>query len=126
MLNRGFEYRERLGSQAKGRTVLAYLTDRYRHSSEGEWRRRIESGQVLVAGVPAAALRELASGETLVFRRPPWQEPSAPTSFAVLYRDDDVLAVAKPAGLPTLPGGGFLENTLLARVKRLEPRASPL
>lgn len=125
-LNQGFRYRERLRESAQGRTVLAYLSERYRHSSPLEWQRRIEAGLVLVEGTPAAPDRKLASGEWLVWNRPPWREPHAPTSFAVLYEDEDVLAVAKPVGLPTLPGGSFLENTLLARVRRRYPSASPL
>jgi 23S rRNA pseudouridine1911/1915/1917 synthase len=102
------------------------MSERYRHSSPDEWRRRIESGLVLVEGAPARADHALAAGESLVWSRPPWREPHAPTSFAVLYEDDDVLGVAKPAGLPTLPGGSFLENTLLARVRRRYQGASPL
>ncbi len=125
-LNRGFRYRERLGESAHGRTLLVYLSERYRHSSPLEWQRRIEGGLVLVEGAPARADRALAAGESLVWNRPPWREPHAPTSFAVLYEDGDVLGVAKPAGLPTLPGGSFLENTLLARVRRRYKGASPL
>jgi len=125
-LNRGFRYRERLGESAQGRTLLGYLSERYRHSSPLEWQRRIEGGLVLVEGAPARADTALAAGESLVWNRPPWREPHAPTSFAVLYEDEDVLGVAKPAGLPTLPGGSFLENTLLARVGRRYPNASPL
>lgn len=125
-LNRGFRYRERLGESAQGRTLLAYLSERYRHSSTLEWQGRIDGGLVLVDGVPAPADRTLAAGESLVWNRPAWQEPEAPTSFALLYEDEDVLGVAKPAGLPTLPGGSFLENTLLARVRRRYPGASPL
>ena len=48
-----------------------------------------------------------------------------PLSFAVLYEDDDLVAVAKPSGLPTVPAGGFLEHTLLARVRRRYPDAAP-
>lgn len=125
-LNGGFRYRERLPEAAQGRTLLGYLSERYRHSSILEWQRRIESGLVLVEGEPASADRALAAGESLVWNRPPWQEPTAPVSFAVLYEDEDVLGVAKPAGLPTIPGGSFLENTLLARVRRRYPKASPL
>ncbi len=124
--NRGFVYRERLGASSTGRTVISYLSARYRHSTEEEWRRRIESGLVLVEGRPAEPSRELVPGERLVWRRPPWEEPEAPTSFAVVYRDRDLLAVAKPAGLPTMPGAGFLERTLLARVRSFDPSASPL
>jgi len=38
----------------------------------------------------------------------------------------NLLAVAKPSGLPTLPGGGFLEHTLLARVRLRAASASPV
>jgi 23S rRNA pseudouridine1911/1915/1917 synthase len=47
-------------------------------------------------------------------------------SFAVLYEDEDLLAVAKPAGLPTLPGANFLNNTLLHLVRAYAPDATPL
>ncbi|NIR58870.1 MAG: RNA pseudouridine synthase, partial [Gammaproteobacteria bacterium] len=33
---------------------------------------------------------------------------------------------SKPAGLPTLPGAGFLERTLLHRVRCLDPEAVPM
>jgi len=36
------------------------------------------------------------------------------------------LAVNKPGGLPTLPGGGFMENTLLRLVQKQDPNANPV
>jgi 23S rRNA pseudouridine1911/1915/1917 synthase len=46
---------------------------------------------------------------------------------AILFEDAALLAVAKPSGLPTLPGGGdFLDHTLLALVRRRHPEASPM
>jgi 23S rRNA pseudouridine1911/1915/1917 synthase len=36
------------------------------------------------------------------------------------------LAVNKPGGLPTLPGGGFMENTLLHLVQKQFPNANPV
>jgi 23S rRNA pseudouridine1911/1915/1917 synthase len=36
------------------------------------------------------------------------------------------LAVNKPGGLPTLPGGGFMENTLLRLVQKPNPNANPV
>jgi 23S rRNA pseudouridine1911/1915/1917 synthase len=41
----------------------------------------------------------------------------------VLYEDDDLIAVSKPAGLPTLPGANFLQHTLLHQVRRVAPEA---
>jgi 23S rRNA pseudouridine1911/1915/1917 synthase len=43
-----------------------------------------------------------------------------------VYQDHLLVAVAKPRGLPTLPGGGFLETTLLAQVRARFPEASPM
>jgi 23S rRNA pseudouridine1911/1915/1917 synthase len=68
----------------------------------------------------------LRPGQSLVWRRPPWEEPAVPLGFAILYRDDHLLAVAKPRGLPSVPNGGFLEHTLLSRVRRLYPEAVPM
>jgi 23S rRNA pseudouridine1911/1915/1917 synthase len=125
-VNEGFDYRERIGAEADGEPLLAYLTRRYRHSSAAEWTERIESGRVLLDSTPGRPDSVLRQGQILVWRRPAWTEPDAPTSFAVLYEDEDLLAVAKPAGLPTLPGGGFLNATLLHRVRVYAPGASPL
>lgn len=124
--NRGYDYRERLGAEAEGDALLDYLARRYRHSSAAEWKTRIESGRVLIDSRPARVDSVIRRGQILVWRRPPWSEPDAPASFAVLHEDEELLAVAKPAGLPTLPGGGFLSATLLHQVRARAADAVPL
>lgn len=64
--------------------------------------------------------------QTLIWNRPPWIEPDAPQHFGVLFEDPHLLAVNKPSGLPTLPAGGFLENTLLRLVQEQIPNANPV
>jgi 23S rRNA pseudouridine1911/1915/1917 synthase len=125
-LNEGCEYRERLGPDADSRMLLDYLSTRYRHSSSAEWATRIASGHVLIDDLPAHADSILREGCKLVWQRPPWIEPDAPKSFSILYEDDDVIAVNKPAGLPTLPGANFLQSTLLYLVRSYAPDAAPL
>lgn len=125
-LNDGCEYREQLGAEANAHTVLAYLSRRYRHSTPAEWAARIAAGEVRVNAQIAHAETILHAGHTLVWHRPAWQEPDAPLAFAVLYEDADLLAVAKPAGLPTLPGANYLQATLLYQVQQTYPDASPL
>jgi 23S rRNA pseudouridine1911/1915/1917 synthase len=100
---------------------------RYPHSTEAEWRQRIEAGQVLLNGNPALPGDVLTRGDALIYHRLPWDEPAAPTDFATLFEDDDVLVLDKPSGLPVLPGGLFLENTLLHLVReRRGAGCSPL
>jgi 23S rRNA pseudouridine1911/1915/1917 synthase len=127
VLNSGFEFRKRLGADAVGLKVIDYLTQCYSGFTQGEWLHRIESGRVLLDGIPSSPDEILRPGRILSWMRPPWEEPETPVSFAILYRDEHLLGVAKPAGLPTVPGGGsFMENTLLYLVRRHFPTANPL
>ena len=125
-LNRGFAYVETVARRDAGRTVLAHLTDRYRHTDGSAWEERIRAGLVLLDGSPAAPDATLRPGQTLTWMRPPWREPEAPLDWALLYEDVDLVVVAKPSGLPTLPGAGYLEHTLLALVRKRYPEAAPL
>jgi 23S rRNA pseudouridine1911/1915/1917 synthase len=125
-MNRGFTYRARVGEADAGTSLLDHLARRYRHSTRDAWRERIDSGAVQVDGRRSGAAVILRAGQEVTWVRPGWVEPEAPLAWALLHRDAALLAVAKPAGLPTLPGGGYLENTLLERVRRLHPEASPV
>jgi 23S rRNA pseudouridine1911/1915/1917 synthase len=68
----------------------------------------------------------LLAGQRLSYARPPWQEPDVPLTFEVLYEDAELMVVAKPSGLPVLPGGGFLEHTLLWQLQQRYPQETPL
>ncbi|WP_019586506.1 pseudouridine synthase [Deinococcus apachensis] len=125
-LNDGYTYREELGGRARGLTVLAYLTRRYGHSDEREWQARLDRGEVRLDGEVAHGSEVLRPGQRLEWRRPPWHEEEAPLEYELIYRDAELLAVSKPSGLPTLPGGGFLNHTLLSVVRRNFPEATPL
>lgn len=125
-LNDGYEYRERIGIDADAQTLLAYLSGRYRHSTPAQWAENIAAGLVRIDAQPAHCESVLHRGCELTWQRPPWVEPDAPRSFSVLYEDEDLLAVAKPAGLPTLPGADFLQATLLFQVQRYAPDAAPV
>ena len=125
-MNQGFEYREQVGAEAAGQTVLGYLARRYRHSSQAVWQERIAGGEVRLGSAAAIASDLLRAGQLLVWRRPPWEEPPVPLAFAILYRDQHLLAVAKPRGLPSIPNGGFLTHTLLHLVRQGFPGATPM
>lgn len=124
--NHGFCYHEIIGPDAEDLTLLVYLARRYSHSSPATWAASIASGKVLLDAEPAGPDTLLRRGAELVWQRPPWIEPEAPCCFDLVYEDDDLLAVGKPSGLPTLPGAGFLESTLLHLVQAYSPGAAPL
>jgi 23S rRNA pseudouridine1911/1915/1917 synthase len=126
-MNRGHTYQEQIDRRGAGRAVLAHLSDRFGLATPEVWRERIALGQVRLDDGLATAEAVLRAGQWLRWDRPPWEEPPAPLDAAVLHEDALLLAVAKPRGLPTMPGGGlYLEHTLLAVVRRRAPEASPM
>jgi 23S rRNA pseudouridine1911/1915/1917 synthase len=125
-MNAGFLYRERIDRRGAGQRVVDYLTDRYRHSTRERWMEHLAAGRVTLDGVAARGDELLRKRQRLLYFREPWEEPAAPLTFEVLATGQGWLAIDKPSGLPTLPGGGFLEHTLLHQVRKLHPTASPL
>jgi 23S rRNA pseudouridine1911/1915/1917 synthase len=126
MLNRGYAYTTIISSKDHGQTLLSHLASLYSHSTPQAWQQNLNNGEVTLNGVTATGSESVTTGQTLVWNRPPWIEPDTPQHFEVLFEDPDLLAVNKPSGLPTLPGGGFMENTLLRLVQRQNPNANPV
>ena len=126
MLNRGYAYTTIISSKYHGQALLSHLASLYPHSTPQAWQQKLNNGEVTLNGVPANGSELVASGQTLVWNRPPWFEPDCPRHFEVLFEDPHLLAVNKPSGLPTLPGGGFMENTLLRLVQKQAPGANPV
>ncbi len=116
-LNNGYLYRNQVAPADAGLDVLAYHSKRFTHSSRADWRYRIDGGQVRLNGSVVDSDRILAVGDKLEFYRHPWVEPETPREFRLVYEDEEVLVVDKPAGLQVLPAGLFLNNTLLNLVR---------
>lgn len=118
-LNQGWIYQEQVADNAAGATLLEYYTRRYTHSSPEQWRDRIQLGLVTLDDRTVTDCQTtLKRGQLLAYHRPPWVEPEVPFALSILYEDEELLILHKPAGLPVLPGGGFLENTLWGWLKR--------
>lgn len=126
MRNQGYAYTTIISSRYHGQTLLSHLAALYPHSTPQAWQQKLNNGEVTLNGHIAAGTESVATGQTLVWNRPPWVEPDAPRHFEVLWEDPHLLAVNKPSGLPTLPGGGFMENTLLRLVQSQSPAANPV
>lgn len=113
-LNHGCTYRLQVPPDASGATLVALLAARFTHSTSDVWRARIARGELDLDGRPAVDDATVAVGQVVTWRRPAWDEPDVPLEFDVIHEDAAIVAVSKPAGLPTMPAGGFVEHTLLA------------
>ena len=77
----------------------------------------LERHEILVDGTPVAKSHRLQSGNVVELLSEPAVEvvpqPDPGVSVAVRYEDDDVVVVAKPAGLVVHPGAGHIDGTLV-------------
>lgn len=125
MRNHGCTYHDRVGREDDGATLARFYAARHPHSTEAVWRGRADAGEISRNDRTAGPDERLATGDALAWRRPPWEEPDVPTDWSVAFEDGHLLAVDKPAGLPCLPAGGFLENTLAHLVAAARPGGEP-
>jgi 23S rRNA pseudouridine1911/1915/1917 synthase len=93
--------------------VSAFYATRHRHSERATWLERLAAGEIECNGRRLSGDGPLAAGDRLAWHRPPWREEAVPADWSVVHDDGDLLVIDKPAGLPVLPAGGWLEHTVL-------------
>jgi 23S rRNA pseudouridine1911/1915/1917 synthase len=122
----------RLPPQAAGRRLDQALADAWPEHSRSKLKRWIDEGWLRVDGRVPKPRERVAGGERILLDAPVEDAvaPAAePIPLAIVWEDDDVLVVNKPAGLVVHPGAGnpagTLQNALLAHDARLAklPRA---
>src|SRR5580700_52388 len=59
--------------------------------------------------------------QQILLWRAPWDENPVPTEVPVLYEDEHLLAVDKPAGLPVHPSARYHKNTLIKVMQAKRP-----
>ena len=100
-----------------GQRLDRFLVSQLPDLSRSRIQSLMEEGRILVDGVALKASHHIASGETIGVEIPP--APAAtveaePIPLEILYEDEDVAAVNKPAGMIVHPGAGAGAGTLVA------------
>ena len=100
-------------------TVAEYVTGRFAHMDAEILLGRFDRGEVVAFdGTPLTRETVLGAEDFIWYYREPPDEPDIPFDVSVRHLDDDLLVVDKPHFLPTTPGGGFLQNSALVRLRR--------
>ena len=116
--NGGWTYRDRVAPAEAGQAISAFYAARHPHSDRATWLGRLAAGEIECNGRRLTADGPLAVGDRLAWHRPPWREEAVPGAWGVVHDDGDLQVIDKPAGLPVLPAGGFLEHTVLRLLER--------
>ena len=100
-------------------TMPAFLTDHFASVPQAVWLARMAQGKVVDEfGVLVTAERSYQSRLRLYYYREVPDEPRIPFDEVILYQDAHLIVVDKPHFLPVMPSGGYLQETVLVRLKR--------
>ena len=108
----------------KGIRLDKFLAEQCPDISRSQVQKLIAENCVTVNGAPAKAGIKLENGDRIILTRPaPVQPAPAPMSLNIIYEDENVAIIDKPAGLIVHPAAGHpdrtLYNALIARYPEL-------
>lgn len=99
-------------------TAMDYVLERFGHVDPDGIISRFERGEVVgLGGVPLAADTPLTDHTFIWYYRELPQEDRIPVEVDVLYEDDHLVVADKPHFLPTTPGGMYVAESALVRLR---------
>jgi tRNA pseudouridine32 synthase / 23S rRNA pseudouridine746 synthase len=99
-------------------SILEFLASAFPGISRDTWAQRITAGKVLDDnGSPIAADTQYVPSKRLFYFREVENEPVIPFPETILFQNDEILVACKPHFLPVIPGGRFVNECLLNRLR---------
>lgn len=99
-------------------SILCFLSSRFPAITRKIWEKRISEGKVLDdSSNPITLETEYAPQKRITYFREVNREPVIPFAEKILYQDDQILVACKPHFLPVTPGGRYVDECLLNRLR---------
>lgn len=99
-------------------SIIEFLCRTFPAISRDQWARRIKEGKVLNdLGKPITADTPYSPSKRIFYFREVENEPVIPFEEKILFQDDELLVACKPHFLPVIPGGRYVEECLLNRLR---------
>lgn len=99
-------------------SILDFLARQFPNIPRERWAERIRDGKVHDEhGAPITAATAYRPGRRLFYFREVDAEPVIPFAEQIVFRNDEILVACKPHFLPVTPGGRFVEECLLNRLR---------
>ena len=98
-----------------GERIDTFLASQLKHASRSQIRRAIESGDITVDKRTVKPSYSVRAGEEIQGELPrpaPLEAAPEPIPLELIYEDDEIIVINKPAGMVTHPGAGATSGTL--------------
>lgn len=99
-------------------TIADYMVERFFHLDPERLLVRFDRGEIVARdGRPLKRDTPLGAEEFVWYYREPPVETEIPFSEEILHHDEHLVVVDKPHFLPTTPGGKYVQNSTLVRLR---------
>jgi RluA family pseudouridine synthase len=95
-----------------GKGLLEFLCAFHPHIPESTWLEKIDAGHLLLEDEVLGPAHVVRGGQRIVHLVPGTIEPEVSSEIRILFEDEAIVVVNKPAPLPMHPSGRFNRNTL--------------
>jgi 23S rRNA pseudouridine1911/1915/1917 synthase len=102
----------RISSQFAGRSLLDFLTRRFKYQTPEEWELLIRRGKVTVNGKTITASHLLRKNDTVAYSAVR-SEPPVDLNIQIMHEEETFLVANKPGNLPSHSDGQYIRNTLI-------------
>ncbi|MGO4192002.1 RluA family pseudouridine synthase [Arthrobacter sp. YAF17] len=110
--------RLRLPDEGPWDTAMDYMMHRWGHIDPQGIEDRFDAGEIVgEAGIPLDRATPLRNHTFIWYYRTLPPEERIPVELAILHQDDHLLVVDKPHFLPTTPGGTYIQESALVRLR---------
>lgn len=99
--------------------LLDVLKGMYPHLDQDHWEQKCEQGHIVWKDQPMSLTDPVRSGWRIEHLIPQTTEPDVNADLKIVYEDDSIIAVEKPAPLPMHPCGRFNRNSFTYLINEL-------
>lgn len=110
-------YRLPVKKKFEGYSVIDFFSEVVPRSTKDIWIDKIKNQTLLINGKPATETSILKAGYITEHYSAPKTEPEVSNKIELLYSDENIIIINKPAPLPMHPSGRFNRNSLTEILK---------
>jgi tRNA pseudouridine32 synthase len=106
----------------RGRELLEVFESEFRDRPLAYYKAAMESGKIQINGKHASPSQILANGDLVSHKIHRHEPPVTADPIEVLFEDEDMIVINKPAGIPVHPAGRYQFNSVVEIMKEQRGR----
>ncbi|MGM0601192.1 MAG: pseudouridine synthase, partial [Candidatus Rifleibacteriota bacterium] len=117
-----------IDKRSSGKTLIDAVIERFTYHRGDYWRAKITNGLIRINDQITKPDQILVDGDALTFIIENFEEPDINCEYQIVYQNDFLFLINKPAGLPVHSTRRFYRQTLVETMRRRQniARISPL